>query len=150
MFTDILIYLDLEHSNQIFSQNTPAYNNIPSIQVWLQEDKRFSRYSWNCLFFYYINLCYNLDHEDSKPIFLQDALAHDNAWPYHVWWQNVCWFRRYCLEKQSVIFWTLNLAQQTSSSQALWFMMVYHQTKFGCKQASSLEAIVDSRSYCRQ
>ena len=35
--------LDLEHSNPIFSQDTPAYDDIPSYKVWLQKDQQFRR-----------------------------------------------------------------------------------------------------------
>ena len=26
------------------------------------------------------------------------TLSHDAAWPYQVWWQNILWFKRYCLD----------------------------------------------------
>ena len=31
----------------------------------------------------------DLDLEDSKPIFLHDTLAHDDALQYHVWLQKI-------------------------------------------------------------
>ena len=37
--------LDLERSNPIFPQDTPAYNAVPSNQVWLQTDQKFRRNS---------------------------------------------------------------------------------------------------------
>ena len=49
-FTDIsnlFCDLGLEYSNPIFAQNTPAYNVVLSIQVWLQMDKQFRRYCKN-------------------------------------------------------------------------------------------------------
>ena len=49
-FTDILNRrrdLDLEHSNSIFPQDTPAYVAVLSNQVWLQTDQQFRRYNWN-------------------------------------------------------------------------------------------------------
>ena len=50
VFTDILNLhcdLDLECSNPILPQNTPAYDAVPSNQVWLQTDQQFKRYSKN-------------------------------------------------------------------------------------------------------
>ena len=37
--------LDLECSNLIFPQNTPAYDAVLSNQVWLQTDQQFRRYN---------------------------------------------------------------------------------------------------------
>ena len=51
-FTNILNLcsdLDLERSNPIFPQNTPAYDAVLSNQVWLQMDQQFRRYSKNSL-----------------------------------------------------------------------------------------------------
>ena len=47
-FTNILSLrcdLDLERSNPIFPQDTPAYDGVLSNQVWLQMDQHFRRYS---------------------------------------------------------------------------------------------------------
>ena len=47
-FTNILNLrcgLDLEYSNPIFSQDTPAYDAVSSNHVWLQVDQQFRRYS---------------------------------------------------------------------------------------------------------
>ena len=38
---------DLERSNLIFAQDTPAYDDVLSNQVWLQMDQQFGRYSKN-------------------------------------------------------------------------------------------------------
>ena len=49
-FTNILNLccdFDLEHSNLIFPQDTPAYDTVLSNQVWLQMDQQFRRYSEN-------------------------------------------------------------------------------------------------------
>ena len=49
-FTDILNLLcdlDLDRSNPIFSQNTPAYDAVLSNQVWLQTDLQFRRCNRN-------------------------------------------------------------------------------------------------------
>ena len=37
--------LDLEHSNTIFPQDTPAFDAVLSNQVWLQTDQKFRRHS---------------------------------------------------------------------------------------------------------
>ena len=37
----------------------------------------------------YISPQYDPELEDSKPIFLHDTLAHDDASPYQVWLQKV-------------------------------------------------------------
>ena len=42
--------------------------------------------------------------EDSKPIFLQDTLAHGDASPYQVWLQKVQQVKRYCQDEHSVEF----------------------------------------------
>ena len=45
-FTNILNLccdLDLEHSYQIFAQDTPTYDVLLSDQVWLQTDQQFQR-----------------------------------------------------------------------------------------------------------
>ena len=41
---------------------------------------------------------------DSKPIFLHDTLAYDNASPYQVWLQKVQQLRRYCPDEHSLEF----------------------------------------------
>ena len=49
-FTNILNLhcdLDLERSNPIFPQDTPAYDVVLSYQVWLQMDQKFRRYNRN-------------------------------------------------------------------------------------------------------
>ena len=37
--------LDLERSNHVFPQDTPAYDDVLSNQVWLQTKQQFRRYS---------------------------------------------------------------------------------------------------------
>ena len=39
--------LDLENNNIIFTQNTPAYNDVPFNKIWLQKDQQFSTYGRN-------------------------------------------------------------------------------------------------------
>ena len=49
-FTDILKLCcdpDLERSNLIFPQDTPAYHAVLSNQVWLQIDQQFRKYNRN-------------------------------------------------------------------------------------------------------
>ena len=43
--------------------------------------------------------CCDLDLENSKPIFLHDTQAHDDASQYQLWFKNVWRFRRYHLDK---------------------------------------------------
>ena len=38
---------DLEHSNPIFSQDIPPYNDVPSNKIGLQKDQKFRRSSRN-------------------------------------------------------------------------------------------------------
>ena len=83
-FTNILNLscgLDLEHSDSIFAQDTPAYNFVLLMHVWLQTDQQFRKYSRNSLFFFlnYISPKSDLDNEESETIFLCDTLAHDAA-----------------------------------------------------------------------
>ena len=46
----------------------------------------------------------NPEFEDSKPIFLHDTLAHDDASPYKVWSQKVQQLRRYRPDEYSLEF----------------------------------------------
>ena len=80
MFTDILSLpcdLDFECSNPIFAQDTPAYDAVLSIQVWLQTDQQFRKYHKNKSYFGYISPYLDIEH--SEPIFLHDTLAYDAA-----------------------------------------------------------------------
>ena len=40
-------HLDLENNNLIWTQNTPAYDVVPSNKMWLQKDHQFSKYGRN-------------------------------------------------------------------------------------------------------
>ena len=51
----------------------------------------------------------DLELEDSKPIFLQDTLAHDDASPYQVRLQKVQQLRRYRPDEHSLEFWTFSV-----------------------------------------
>ena len=86
-FTNILNLccdLDLERSNPIFPQDTPAYDAVLPSQVWLQMDQQFRRYSKNSHILIYSPCC-DLDTEDRELIFLHDTWPHDNTPPYQVW-----------------------------------------------------------------
>ena len=86
----------------------------------------------------------DLDLEDSKPIVLEDSLAHADARPYQVWQYKVQHFRRQHLDKQSLTFCnfavtlTLNTAIQFLH-KTLWLTIMYHQTKFCSKRTSNSE-----------
>ena len=80
--------------------------------------------------------CCELDLEDSKPIFLHDTTTHDE---HHLTKYGNKIFGS--LEDIKTFIDILNLhcdldiecSNPTFFSQkTLWFMMMYHQTKFGC------------------
>ena len=55
--------------------------------------------------------------------------------------------RKYHQDKHSLTFWTFAVTLALNAiikffSRTLWLMMLYYQTKFSCKQTSSLEDIV--------
>ena len=87
------------------------------------------------------------DLEDSKPIFLEDNLAHADALPYKV--QH---FRRQHLDKQSLTFrnfavtLTLNTIIQFLH-KTLWLMIMYHQNKFYSKRISNSEDAVETVTF---
>ena len=53
-----------------------------------------------------MNLHCDPELEDSKPIFLHDTLAHDDASSYQVWLPKVQQLRRYHLDEHSLDFLT--------------------------------------------
>ena len=61
---------------------TLAYDDVLTNQVSQQKDQQFRRYSRNCRD--HMNPCCDIDLENSKPNFLHDALAHDDASQYQV------------------------------------------------------------------
>ena len=86
--TDILNLrcdLDLERSNPIFPQDTPAYSAVQLNPVWLQTDKQFRKYSRNSPILIIKSPRCDLDIEDSEPVFLYDTLAHDAPQTYQGW-----------------------------------------------------------------
>ena len=54
----------------------------------------------------YMNPHCDPEFEDSKPIFLHDTLAHDDASHYQTWSQKVQQLRRYRPDDHSLEFWT--------------------------------------------
>ena len=85
--------LDLQNNNLIFTQISPAYDDVPSNKMWLQKDQQFSKYG-KTVILDYMSPHYNPELEDSKPIFLHDTLAGDDPLPYQVWLQKVQQLRR--------------------------------------------------------
>ena len=77
-------FLWSHQSNQIFSQDNPPYDDVPSKPVKLQKNQHFRWYIKKAYFHNIIINC-DLDFEESKPIFLKDNLAHNDASPYQVW-----------------------------------------------------------------
>ena len=82
--SDTILWPWPQQSNKIFSQNNPPYDDVPSNQVYLQKDQQFRPYIKKSYFDYIICNC-DLDLEDSKPIFLKNILADNDASPYQVW-----------------------------------------------------------------
>ena len=81
--------LGLENNNQIFTQkNTPAYSDVPSIKFGSRKINS-SVDVVGTVIPDYTSPQPDPEHEDSKPIFLHDTLAHDVASPYQVCLQQV-------------------------------------------------------------
>ena len=107
--------LDLENNNVIFTQNTPAYANVPSkfgykkicSSADMVETVIFDQMSPHC----------DPELEDSKPIFLHDTLAHDVASPYQVWLKKVQQPRRYHPDEHSLEFLTLSVALTLTTTE---------------------------------
>ena len=70
--------LDLQNNNLIFTQISPAYDDVPSNKMWLQKDQQFSKYGKTVILDYMSPHC-DSELKDGKPIFLYDTLAHDAA-----------------------------------------------------------------------
>ena len=85
-------------------------------------------------------------NSDSKTIFLQDTLTHDDAPPYYVGLQTV----QKIPSRHSTKFWifavTLNIVKQ--SFHIIICFIMYHQTIFGSKTISS-SIILDSMSHVK-
>ena len=72
-----------EQSNPIFLQDDPDYDDVPSNQVKSQKDQQLGWCIKKSYFDYMIFNC-DLDLQDSKPILLENNLAHNDASPYQV------------------------------------------------------------------
>ena len=48
----------------------------------------------------------DLDLKSSKAIFLHDIPAHYDASPYQVWSEKIQWYKRYHVNRHSLIIWT--------------------------------------------
>ena len=120
--------------------------------MWSQKDQQFSVDMVETVILDYMSHHCDPELEDSKPIFLHNTLAHDDASPYQVWWQKIQQLRRgYCPGEHSLELWTFfffyfdldhNRAIQ-SFHKTIQLMMICHQTKFSCKRISSSEDISD-------
>ena len=66
--------LDLEHSNSKVLHNTPAHDDAPPHQLWLQKVQKFR--IWRKLNLDYLTLHCDLDLEDRNPTFLHDTPCH--------------------------------------------------------------------------
>ena len=98
-------------------------------------------------YFDHMSPCCDLDLENSKQIVLHETPAHDDTSQYQVCKQNVWWFRRYHLGKNwhfDPLLWPWPCMQYFFFfHKALWLMMMYHKTKFGCLRISSWENVVE-------
>ena len=94
--------LDLESNNLIFTQNSLAYDNVPS----KFNCKKISSAADVIKTFIFDQMSPHCDTEleDSKSIFLHDTLAHDVVPPYQVWLQEVQQLGRYCKHEHSLEF----------------------------------------------
>ena len=84
----------------------------------------------------------DLEFENRKPIFLHDTLTDDEASPYQVWLQKIQRFRIYCPDEQSLILWNFTVTSTLNAvihffARTLWLMMIYPNSKFGCKRINS-------------
>ena len=70
----------------------------------------------------YIRPHCDLGPKYSKQIFLHDTLAPNGASPYHVWWQNLWRFWKYCLDKHSLRFFYLHCDLALEHSNPFCFM----------------------------
>ena len=104
-----------------FTQNTPAYDNVPSkfgckqisSSADMVETVISDQMSHHC----------DPELEDRKPAILRDILAHDVASPYQVWLQKVQQQGRYHSDKHSLEFWTFSVTLTlTTIEQSNLFM----------------------------
>ena len=87
----------------------------------------------------YFNYILDINLEDSKPAFLHNTPAHDDASPCSkVWLQKLYQFRRYCLDKHSAI---LNLVRLKLP------LLVQYLSKSGWTQAWPEGGMDDTTKY---
>ena len=94
--------LDLENNNLIFTQNTPAYDNVAS--KFGSKKISSSADMVKTVIFDQMSPPCDPELEDRKPIFLHNILAHDVASPYPVWLQKVKQQRIYHSHEHSLEF----------------------------------------------
>ena len=94
--------LDLQNNNLIFTQNTPAYVNVPS-KLGCKKISS-SAHMMETVIFDQLSPHGDPELEDRKPVFLHDILAHDVASPYQVWLQKVKQQRIYHSHEHSLEF----------------------------------------------
>ena len=62
----------------------------------------------------------DLEFEDSKPIFLRNTMAHDDASSYQVWLQKVQQLGRYRQDEHSSEFWLFPVTLTTTKPSNLF------------------------------
>ena len=151
--------LDLQPSNPIFQQDTLAYDAVLANQVWLQMDPQFRRYSKNShiLIIYvlavtltlkivnqFFCMTHHLIHCHTK-FSIKNKKTMDE--PFRRYWADTIGNMEKISSGQTFTD-ILNFAETLTLNaelaffnRTLWLMMLYHQTKFGCKLTSSLENI---------
>ena len=77
--------LDLDCSSPIFSQDTVAYDDVSSDQVWLPKNQQFRRYSRKSHTLIICALTVTLILTIANNFFAQDTLAHNAVSSYQVW-----------------------------------------------------------------
>ena len=91
-----------------------------------------------------LNLRCDLDLTYSNPIFPQNTPAYDASLSTQVWLQIDQQFTRYKRNSHILIVYALTVTLTLNTvnqffCKTLWLMMLYYQTRFGCKLTSSLE-----------
>ena len=154
--------LDLECSNPIFPQDTPAYDAVLSNQVWLQTDQQFRRYNKTSHTFIIQALAMTLTLKIVNQYF---CMAHCLMIIHHhtklgkikkKWLSGsedteqtrLDTQKKYHQDKKSLTFWTFAVALTLNAviqffNRTLWLMMLCYQAKSGYKPTSSLEDTID-------
>ena len=152
IFWTLTVPLTLNAVIQFLHKDTPANNDLLSNQVWLQKDQQFTKYSRIVIFWSYETLLWHWPSKYTNQSLhktLPLMMMHHHTKPGY---KNVWWFRRYCLDKHSLTFWTftvtltLNTAIQFSHTTPR-LVTTYHQTKTGCKKISIAEDTVETVNF---